>query len=406
MSKLKNWLKSEGFYNTTETKPSHLLYDGGKIYVPRSKEIDFLKKYAEELKNGSKLYYVETRPKIFRYMIDLDITDKEYWSEEKIIKVCRFIQMVVNEFYDINYSIYVITSPEKKKKEGIHTGIHIIWPNVYINSKMAIILRKAIIQKIYEELEITIEKKWEDIIDEVIYTRNGYRMVGSDKMTMGEDGVKKEENRVLELKYVLNEKSEIDTKQKDKLLDNIEQLILETSIRNVPEYYMYENSNGVEFARIPEWYKETISLEKSTPTTVKTDEYKLMFEEFIRKKFPSAYKNVVVKSVKKYEDGNYLIITNSKYCMNIGRQHNSCGIYFYANKVGVSQKCLCPCNTLEGRKHGYCYKYTSECYEYTDDMIKILHGGRTKIKFNPMENKKSYILEKKKSMCENLLKNI
>ena len=74
--------------------------------------------------------------------------------------------------------------------------------------------------------------------------------------------------------------------------------------------------------------------------------------------------------------------------MNLGREHNSCGIYFFASPKGIYQKCLCPCNKLDGRKNGLCMDYTSECFEFDDDIQKILFPDYEENLFLKLKKKK------------------
>lgn len=66
----------------------------------------------------------------------------------------------------------------------------------------------------------------------------------------------------------------------------------------------------------------------------------------INSKFLSAisskYSDIAITSVKKYMHC-YVLYTNSKYCTNIGREHNSRTVYFVVNNMKVYQKCFCRC---------------------------------------------------------------
>ena len=100
---LDEWLESKNYYTRTKENPipSHLLYNGykgGKLYIPRSEDYEFLCEYAEEMKKGTKLYYVETRPKTFKFMIDVDISDDHYWETEELTKLISHIQKTIYIF--------------------------------------------------------------------------------------------------------------------------------------------------------------------------------------------------------------------------------------------------------------------------------------------------------------------
>ena len=145
-------------------------------------------------------------------------------------------------------------------------------------------------------------------------------------------------------------------------------MALETSIRHVPNVY-HKKSNGMEIKTIPSWLDgDALEIASSTDkkshkkgTIVSSTEH-FLIEEFIKSKLDKAYKKSQIKAVTRYEDGNLLIKTTSRHCMNLGREHNSCGIYFFATPDGLYQKCLCPCMKLKDRKVGYCRDYTSDCH--------------------------------------------
>ncbi len=428
MTELKKWLRSENlFQRTKETQvPSHLLYDGGKIFVPRDREHEFLYHYAEAMEAGEKLYYVETRPSTFKFMIDVDITDDHYWTDEEIIKLTKFIQGIVFDFYNKNQMTICAISPSKEKKDGTHTGVHLIWPKLVVISETARVIRRGIVQKLNEEYGSCPRgpggpKTWEDVIDEVIYTRNGYRMVGSDKMTPPPN--KQPENRELVVKFVMNSNGDLKQNYLERLQNDYKALALETSIRYVLDTHRRKGSKGMEIKTLPKWLEED-ALEfaenngkksKIGGSLVGSREH-LIIEHFIKHNLPKQYNRGTVKAVTRYPDGNLLIKTTSRYCMNLGRAHNSCGIYFFATPNGLYQKCLCPCDKLKGRKCGYCRDYTSDCYPFSQETTDLLFPEQAKSMFKESkkgkngyqprsESKKTKNLEKK-ALCDKLLDDI
>jgi hypothetical protein len=376
MSDLIHWLEeNEYFTSKNDTKSSHLLYNGykgGVLYIPRDKDYAFLCKYAEELKKKSLLLYVEVRPQTFKFMVDIDMSDDHYWSKEEIIDVTKIIQKTVYDFYEANNPVICLNSAPKTKKEVIHTGVHLIWPTLVFTSDTALIIRRGIIQKLNEYK--TLEKSWESIVDEVIYTRNGYRMVGSDKL----NNKKEPENRPLELLFVMNSDGEISEGYYARLKRDPKALATETSIRYVIDTYLEKGMT----IKYPTWL-DPDALEEaykksgiSSKGSVVSQNEHVIIENFIRKNLPSVYYRCV-KSISRYpKEDDYppalLIKTNSKYCMNISRNHNSCGIYFYATPAGITQKCLCNCDKTGGRKFGLCREYTSSIYPFDPSTKELL----------------------------------
>jgi hypothetical protein len=433
MNTLYKWLEFNNYFTRTNDTPipSHLLYDGykgGKLYIPRHKEYDFLTEYAKSLSNNESQFIVETRPKTFKFMIDVDISDNHYWSTEEIVKLVSTIQKTVYAFFETNQIVICCTSPTKTKNDGTHTGIHLIWPNLFITSDTALCIRRGIIQKLKEDKEtFKFTKSWEDVIDETIFTRNGYRMIGSDKMSVvkgtGENPDKKvPENRPLGLLFVMDSEGQLSEGYYNRLKKDTKALILETSIRYVIDTYL---NQGMNINKSPLWLEEDPlqrkAANKGVGGTVVGGKEHVVIENFIRTKLPSAYKRQAVKAVTRYPDKNLLIKTNSRFCMNLGREHNSCGIYFFASPNGLYQKCLCPCNKLDGRKNGLCMDYTSECYPFDEDTRKILFPDFEENLFLKMKKKKkeaaaekskfvpatkTNIKKQQQNLCDKLLNDI
>jgi len=410
---LDKWLESKQYFTRTKETPipSHLLYTGykgGKLYIPRCKEYEFLSQYAAEMARGTKLYYVETRPKTFKFMVDVDITDDHYWSLEEIVKLAMIIQKTVYAFYETDQVMICCISDVKTKNDGTHTGIHFIWPKLFVVSDTALCIRRGIIQKLKEASKegiFKLTKSWEDIIDEVIYTRNGYRMVGSDKMSAVKGSDKKIiDNRPLRLFFVMDSYPDYHLNEVyfNRLNKDTKALVLETSIRYVIDTYL---DQGMDINKIPIWLEEDPLQRKagirSNQGSVVGGKEHILLENFIKKNLPKAYTGCI-KAVTRYpKEGSYphalLIKTNSRYCMNLGREHNSCGIYFYATPEGIVQKCLCSCNKLENRKTGLCMDFTSGLYMFDENTRIILFPDLNKNLFENEIKKKKINKQKKET---------
>ena len=383
---LKKWLNS--YKSKDGDKHTHLLFNGGKFCIPKDREREFIKIYTECLLKKEKVFVVECRPKIFKFMIDLDIKEnitdssESKWTDEHIEEVVKLIQNVLFEFYEINMNVICCTSPSKiiqakgTEPQKLKLGIHLIWPRNFIIPSDALILRSAIIQKLISVYgKRTNGNSWEDVVDERVYISNGYRMVGSDKISR-DGGRPIVENRVYWPTFVMNSQGEMRHDYYNRLCKDYESLILDTSIRYVPV------SVSIPLTKIPKW----VTIDKELSTQVKnvkkgsvrvsridigTMEFTKL-ERFMNDKLPSVYSNQNLKSVQRYPDGNLLIITDSRHCMNIGRDHNSCGIYFLGVRKGIYQKCLCPCINLKDRIFGYCKDFTSSCFEWDPELRESL----------------------------------
>ena len=55
----------------------------------------------------------------------------------------------------------------------------------------------------------------------------------------------------------------------------------------------------------------------------------------------------------------YIAKIEGMYCLNVQREHNSCGIYFQITEQGMYQRCFCRCDEKDDRLSGPCSQYKS-----------------------------------------------
>ena len=72
-------------------------------------------------------------------------------------------------------------------------------------------------------------------------------------------------------------------------------------------------------------------------------------------------------------------LPDNNFCMNVGRNHTSSGIYFQIKPTGVCQRCFCKKNVTDGRSNGVCGNYSSPEVPLTQILHKSLFGN-TKVK--------------------------
>lgn len=425
-SVLMKWLKENNYIlSSKESKEiettkvfSHSLYTGGIVYLPDIKTYDaeykFLQLYAEDLSNDIPLYYIEQRPLpnsekkgLYKFMIDLDIYHDHYFSNEEFCEVANFITNVVHDFYghDDNFNVILCKSGPKIKNKKTHSGLHMIYPKLFVNNETAKCFRSAVLQKI-KDASFHPEQDWSTVFDVLIYESVGYTMIGSSKREKIID-----KRRVYMPFMVIDKYGANQDMYLDRLLSNKLDMMLDTSIRYIPESFRHITFEGTVPTQIPSWFDKNTTEEIRTKKSRKKNDtepvssiskdiisqdyiYNII-SETIRKNclkywLTDYYCDVDIKDIHRYSDdsgpncGNLLIVPKTSFCMNIGRNHNSCGIFFHASRRGIVQKCLCPCQTLDGRKNGYCSKYTSPVIPFSaDDLVLIFDE---KIYFRPVQD--------------------
>ena len=77
------------------------------------------------------------------------------------------------------------TTPKPITKNGralIKTGIHLLWPGVYVRQDNAHALRSAIVFRLTQRFgQRDGSNNWMDVVDKCVYDMNGLRMLGSRK---------------------------------------------------------------------------------------------------------------------------------------------------------------------------------------------------------------------------------
>lgn len=359
---------------------THFLLDGGIWCVPKTNYSDFLNLLAIDLQNGEKHYICENRSPVFKFICDIDLFEESIVSIEQISNIVSEIQTIVSEYFG-EMKVIICGADSKtvviNDKQLIKSGFHLVWPEIWISVENAKKMRILFIEKltsVFGERESF--NPWEDVIDLAVYEDNGLRMVGCRKMSICKccknkrefrescvscnGSGKKDENRVYSPKLVLGpcEKSYFGS------ICNYCVMLFETSIynfNNVPETTMI---------------KECIVQiqEKKKKKSVSTDEFTLKVENFIKRNYKATHSKIkIVKFVK--NDNSYFAEPDDNFCINVGRNHTSSGVYFQITPTGISQRCYCKRETLDGRSFGMCKHFGSPEIPLTKVLQTLLFGN-------------------------------
>ena len=175
--------------NPSVQATTHFRMDGGKLSIDPILMDEFLKKYADALDRGESLSVVERRTEIYKMHFDLDVLDHSPWTEADIDRVLQEIRTAIAECFPADraarlFKAVVLLAPPKQVGDMWKTGIHVISPDLMVDSAMGLTLRKMAVlrlNKLGRRLEPL--NAWEDVLDESVHTANGLRMVGSVKMS-------------------------------------------------------------------------------------------------------------------------------------------------------------------------------------------------------------------------------
>jgi hypothetical protein len=425
----KYWLKAD-VQNRSE-RSTHFLLDGGCIEIPDNQYGIFLSKLANDIQNNWKWFLCEKRTPVFKFMSDLDIFEENDLNLDDIVQIVKKIQICISENCG-NYSVIgCTTEPKEVTVEGgktvTKTGVHLIWPKLWVDRRTALWIRSKIITFLEDNFGLRPTwNPWEDVVDECVYNSNGLRMVGCNKChpckkCRGRSPEKNEcevchgegkidEGRVYVPSFVLNSDCSSDDEYLSFLKKDIRVTLESTSIRNYCNFELSKLKNTDECSKwvVPIPKKKTNKVQKvlelDTPQAKK-------IQWCVEKVLPRYYRKARVTKITKDSDELIYVNTDTNYCMNVDRCHNSSDTYFEFTPQGIYQRCWCKKDTLEGRRRGRCRDYRSDIFEISPIARNVIFP---EYKNNLKKKKKSEIIytenestfEKLSKYIEYLEKNI
>ena len=83
------------------------------------------------------------------------------------------------------------------------------------------------------------------------------------------------------------------------------------------------------------------------------------------------------------KNDTYLVSTTSKYCENLKREHGSNHVWFIVSGNTIIQKCFCLCETLRGRRDGFCKDFCGRRHQLPITIVERLYPKKDDIKKCP-----------------------
>lgn len=401
---IKSWEKAP----SGTRNPTHVTMNNGRFHIPNENESDFLKWYAISVSLNKRVWFVEQLTPIFRFFVDLDFAQLVGIPERAIEATAKVVQMTVRNFFptfehdesllkdDEILRAIVCTTNYKyiKAKDGkpemVKTGVHMLWPNIFVSRDNALDIRESIVVHLEQEFGKRVHplNSWQDVVDSSVYGSgnfgtkgSGLRMVGSRKTDIcNECKGKKKQNDVrcstclgngrLDTgrpyfpMCVLNSFSYRDQIAEEEYRQNIHLLIIHTKVRtsftDVPEFPKFvipdhaprhlSNSNRKR-GRTSTAEKEAFAgIVKPYDASLKTaTKYELQNSEvewdiiigIVRNL--GVYKDVTLSKVTTNSKRSQYIVHVSgdmcRYCHNIKREHASNRIFFVIDASGIAQRC-------------------------------------------------------------------
>lgn len=277
---------------------THVLMDGGILFVPTEETREFHQSCVDAIKSGTKLYVVEQKTELFKFFVDLDYKAQEKLKDEDLLQFCSIIRDAIDQ---TSRCLIARARPRPVGEGLIKSGVHIHWPDLVVTRTQALHFRTKIILKLTEYLAFD----WDRVIDASVYGGSGLRMLWSHKKPTGDP------------------------------------------------YIPWRDLDGALFAKEPN--VETMEL-----FAVRTDEEPRQedvlenngpLEEFVRK-YLEGQGRTRIKKVQRHDHDGWFAQTDAKYCECIHKEHKSNHIWFSIRSGRVFQRCFDEdCREFRGQEH-------------------------------------------------------
>lgn len=437
---------------------THVTMNNGTFFIDWPNEANFLKWYAVAVSLNKQVWFVEQLTPILRLFVDLDFLQMAGLPERHMEATAHVVQKTVAKFYDLTetdgmVSVVRFTGEESKvpskdalrsivcttsykyinakdgKPEMVKTGVHILWPHLFVSRDDALDIRESILVA----LEMAFGKRvhpnnsWQDVVDASVYGSgnagtkgSGLRMLGSRKSdacgTCKGSKKVKEGNGKADCKTcsgngrmdtgrpyfplcVLNSTGQRDHLNEEFYRQDMHRLILDTKVRTrleqrpqfptfkVPEHAPRHLATGQKRKRATAADKDAqagivkvqdLKLKSSTKNEISnsSDEWDLL-QTLIRGCGNGIYSSITLSKVTTDTKFSQFLVHVSgemcRYCHNIGREHNSNRIYFVIDASGIQQRCHDAAEELgEEMKYGLCKNYEGRMGDIPQPLVHRL----------------------------------
>ena len=392
------WLKDRGFWvpagaGASAPRLTHVFLNGGRASVPSSELEAFNAQYADAVAGGHPQYAVERPPPDgFRMFLDFDAKHLATASLaasgtlgtlgdpplappaapsgtgdggmcERELAVLRTVLQTAAEVCPGLQGDAVVcmkhADPTRLgRTDGMGGGAHVVWTgaDAVVSMTRARGLRDALVAACRGRQPSV---PWEDLIDAAVYRNNGLRMMMSLKrgspaayvpsfLWLGGEAA---------LSPIAREDVHAD------LAGWVQRTSLFSAEAEAARSALAAEATAASSAAADHPGEEgnreggvlATALESRSSLTTLDPEVLQSLRALLPEPYRSPEACRITSVRTSAETGSYVLFTDSRHCMNLGRAHSSNHIYLVANRHGLFQRCFCTCDTTGGgRVHGRC----------------------------------------------------
>jgi hypothetical protein len=362
----KEEVKHRGWIKRFDKVATHLLMNGGVLSVPDHENAKFLNVFFAALLRHEAVSVVEQKTPVFRLFFDIDAKYPGHKYTEDIkqseASLVTWLYKHILEFFDVKdrtetHRMIVCSAPVKQLivdgVDLIKCGMHVYLPEIYTNSKIALALRTKLLDTPPPEMTVMPDNIWSDVIDEAVFKGSGLRTIYSHK------GIS--EARVYRPRWVVTGNGHIEELPEELEPEVQRDMIHECSIRTF-HHTLTPTVSGEHMVAD----QEDVHVEGGRAVQGRSTSIHKYTEALpgLMKRLPAPYRNISFVRAFVSTHAVYLKST-CKYCMNVGREHNTSTIYVQVTKQGASIRCYC-------RKEEYkCADYTSAPTSLPREILQV-----------------------------------
>jgi len=187
-TQLKYWLANKGCLITAKSdrEKTHTSMDGAVLSVSREYILEFYMQYATGLRQNESYYICERPSKVCKMFCDFDFMQSKEVKLKEFVNYVDILTKAINILFNNEYNVMILRAPSKLIESNnedeeditkIKSGYHLIWPEVYVELRMAKLLRAIFVELLGHENN---EYDWDSILDPQVYS-SGLRFMGSRK---------------------------------------------------------------------------------------------------------------------------------------------------------------------------------------------------------------------------------
>lgn len=438
----------------TDKKPTHTALNDGKFCVegPENEAI-FDRAIAMALASGYRLFFNEISTAVFRFFCDLDFIQVKQLKNQHAEAVAVVVQRAIKTCFEHDESfassssaasaastsarssarssddffkcIVCAADPKVRGPDSVKTGIHLIFPNIFVVQSQAVLLREVIICELQKTLgrRQSPQNSWDDVVDLSVYRKAEgacLRMVGHCKVspcpscrgkkpavltceTCYQIG-RVDEGRPYMPMCVLDGTHRRDLESEKRYLSNMIELVQDTKIRNTtvsPEEVEGNSRTKVKplfgFKRpesMPINQADFDDITSSTASSSKTykpvkpklagrfktfdttDETFSELQQFIQTGINDSYNDVLIKEILANSKNDVFIVhvrgPGCLYCQNVSREHRSNNVYFEITMTGICQRCFkVQDNAKDTSSRVSCKDYRSKMKRLPSSLLEV-----------------------------------